>query len=1080
MKNKFKWVGIVALAAVLTFGLLGCPEEDSGGSGTTPPKSGDAFLTKIQFGEAVDTAEFTLGDVIPADEYVEGQNYGSADPDFVGTVFVMATADLAKDITLTLSPGATASMLRGTNGTGTANAGALAPYEDDYEDGIPNGEAVSGLAAKNILYIQVKNGTKVNYYAFTVDTYQNAANLSKLASGGTEFSNAAALGTAVTTFSAVATMTKGKIVLPVASKDVALVATVSTAAKVSYFKGAAAPTSDDVFTAVEPASTTTASIPGPFNNAEFLYIRVVSQNNANRNYYATEIDMGRLAVITGATIGSVSATAPTPAQTAAGATKGVFALASGTGSTLAVSGLSDGAKAVFAKVAENGAAPADTAFSETAPNSFDDGDTIYIKVTALNGGAFNYYAYEVQIGRVATLATVTVNGAAATLGTPTTTPPVAGATPTAGQVEAGEQADVGSAIVATATANSGATVTWAMGSGTVEPTVYGTTTPLKFTSTDDHLYIKVVSANTKVTNVYKIKVVFQAVLHVYYGKPQIHKAGDPTYIDPLFTATDLQVYDISRANLAEMTPLEAFYLTVDETKPGHTVAKAVALWDDDGLYIYANVDFYDFYENAAAKTAGTVTPRVLKYIQTSGQEHNGDNFEIFTNERYQGNKTGDYGMQYRIQSQLPATTDQTPYLSGAFGNATGITPAPLDQFRNSGNYKAWVRTADGTPTGKQIGYSIIAKVPWVLKGQTSTSDVFDTATGYVKASTTNLAEGPRIGMELQINTSSRSTNARDAILTWNGIGTSAYQNCASYGVVHLVFGPGRERQPNIITQPQDITVPTGWTIPARTVTAEAGTTIEWFSATSESDDTGVTAGAGTTSGTTNVTSSLAITDNTTVGKTYYWAVVTKGTATTKSDKICVEILASDNFLVDLGDRFTGSAATPDAAITNKTNQHATGFRAPPAVVNVNADGVNDTSDGIKATFALNQTNQSLSFSLTTAQITLLRLPDVARIKVEVEYELAAESLGDYSVFVANPRVNNTANTYNGFALSTAKKIPLATTATMFTETIAKNTNAGAATDLSNSAFVIRKTTNAIETNDLTIKSIKITVLPAAQ
>ena len=565
------------------------------------------------------------------------------------------------------------------------------------------------------------------------------------------------------------------------------------------------------------------SMPSPNlnNNNNFIFIRIFSEDESVINHYVVQVmTQSGAAIINSVKIGTLQVTNyGTPAETitAALAAKGKVVLKGGEKNGTLTAGHTSTAQNDVLKIAYAiqrktvTDEPADSAFTAAAPApwTFEDEDTIFIRVTSQNGELTNYYAIGVEIGRDATLNAVSINGVNAPLGTPHVSSP---ALAEAGLVEAGEQdTAVGSPIVVTIS-DTDASAIWINKKKTdAAPVSDGEyTSPASPVLTNgDLLYIKVISANTLVTNYYKIEVQLLAFGFVLYGKPNIINPADPDnikYIDPLWTdpalgADKLPIYDISRANTAEMNPTFPYLNPVDTSKSGHTTAWAKAMWSDEGLYIYANIDFHDFYASAGNKTSGIVTARTfMAGPSDDSQAHNGDNLEIFTNERFQQYKTGNYGNQFRIEPQAVTATTRGGRISGNSGNPpSGVDPIAL--FRSSNNYNAWVRTDGG---GKQIGYTVIARVPWIFIGNANADAVFDAATGLVKV--VGETDGPTLGMELQLNTSTTTGNNRDAILTWNGIGTQSYQNCGGYGRIRLILGEGRERkleaeQPRITTHP---------------------------------------------------------------------------------------------------------------------------------------------------------------------------------------------------------------------------------------------------------------------------------------
>jgi uncharacterized repeat protein (TIGR02543 family) len=277
---------------------------------------------------------------------------------------------------------------------------------------------------------------------------------------------------------------------------------------------------------------------------------------------------------------------------------------------------------------------------------------------------------------------------------------------------------------------------------------------------------------------------------IHYGQPEINlgTGGNAPVLDPLWDNEDW-VIDINRINKNEMWPAFKFLNTVnghyDQTGYGHTQGKVKALWDDGGMYVYAQMDFHDYYENEAAKTAGTATARVTAEspVGTSNTDnsyaHLYDSLEIFTNERLETYTQGSYGIQYRIAPSPASSTITNSRISGIV--SSGADQA-INIFYDSNKYYSWIRK-DGS--GKELGYSVIAYIPWMFKGDTNTTQVFKND-GTVK--TTGNDEGPTVSAEFQLNVTSTAGD-RDAILTWYGVNGQAYTDgVKNYGKVKLVTG----------------------------------------------------------------------------------------------------------------------------------------------------------------------------------------------------------------------------------------------------------------------------------------------------
>jgi hypothetical protein len=150
--------------------------------------------------------------------------------------------------------------------------------------------------------------------------------------------------------------------------------------------------------------------------------------------------------------------------------------------------------------------------------------------------------------------------------------------------------------------------------------------------------------------------------------------------------------------------------------------------------------------------------------------------EFFVNERYQkykglrGDTAGtNFGCQYRVAAD-------NIWLSGAVGNVPTTLPSPIGVFQASEKTRAWIKMENGV----QKGYVVIMQAPWTFMADPDASEVFD-SNGKPKV-------GAEIGFELQVNACAKRAPAesgRDAILTWNGIISQAYNNVGGYGIVTL-------------------------------------------------------------------------------------------------------------------------------------------------------------------------------------------------------------------------------------------------------------------------------------------------------
>jgi len=425
-----------------------------------------------------------------------------------------------------------------------------------------------------------------------------------------------------------------------------------------------------------------------------------------------------------------------------------------------------------------------------ASNGLDDGDKIYLKSISGNGQTTSYYGWVIATGRWANIDSITIEGQEVILGTP-------GATWDDYALQAGTFDFHGSIPIsgfAVAVVAEGK-VMYAKVTGNADPTSVFADLPSGpiALATGDVLWFKVTSRDGLVSKFYKIWVYMEAIADVYYGQPTIYKApaggqpGDPPQLDPLWDDIDW-TFRVNRTNLYEMSPIYKFLNTVDghynTTGYGHTEGKVKAYWDDNGLYVYGQMDFHDYYANVSATSPTARTTVLSPAASGTGSVaddniHNYDSLEIFTNERLQAYTAGNFGIEYRI---APSSTDQRQ--PGTFSRISGYDPTGLSgniaALRDSGNYYSWIMK-DGT--GKEKGYSVIAYIPWRAKTSAQANEVF-TDGGLVDAEAN---AGPTIGVEFQLNTVTTG-GTRDAILTWNGVTGQAYQQCRNYGKIKLILG----------------------------------------------------------------------------------------------------------------------------------------------------------------------------------------------------------------------------------------------------------------------------------------------------
>jgi len=634
----------------------------------------------------------------------------------------------------------------------------------------------------------------------------------------------------------------GRISLPnpAALESAAIAASGSPGAKVAWGTG------DDT----ERAAITFGT-PATMNFAAYdpLFIRVTSESGNVVNYYYFQI----VTVAGNAGLQQVSIAGQSAVGTGAGgvtwkeAPLGSVGISSSERTDAVVTVVpAAGATAKIAKVAKADIETAtDLTFEDVGPLSFEDGDLLVIEVTAQDGVSKRYYKVELQIGRNARLATVgleTPQGSENYLGKP-------GTSWNDPALEVGSFfTDQFSELVGlrlSAAAEDGDAkieyvIDWRDNPAANEPFTWNelpasgqAVNPYVFVYTNTYYVYVRVTAFAGNQLYYKMKLFFPQRGTITYGTPDLGAAG--TFeVDPLFDAADLFEFDISRVNLAET--IQPYF----KTEYGqHTRAKAKALWDDDGIYVYVDVTFNQYKETED----GVLKDRPI----TTGTNHECDSVEIFVNERLQATTATNRNMgnQFRIGTQNQLSGD------GTLGSAVA-------EF-SAGQYPTRVRVkGDGTNTG----YEVLAFVPFAGKTNAQANAVFN-ADGTVK-------DDALIGFELQLNTGVVAAQ-RDGILTWNGVTTQSYQNATGYGTVVLELA-GRTRvknaqRPNITAQPQTavVNVNDPVTLSVTASVADGGTlSYQWYKA-SGVGETGTA--VGTDSPTYTVDTSIA-------GGSYYYVVVT--------------------------------------------------------------------------------------------------------------------------------------------------------------------------------------------------------------
>jgi hypothetical protein len=468
----------------------------------------------------------------------------------------------------------------------------------------------------------------------------------------------------------------------------------------------------------------------------------------------------------------------------------------------------------------------------TTKFTFDDEDELYVKLTAQDGEAVRYYGFLVTLGSDTTLSLIQIGDDEVSLfGEPAST---------LAEAEEGHilmtevQPSTGFAVTVTPTDDE-ATVTFGLATDNEDD--WGDDSPQTIKFKDGEILgIKVVSSSTKVTNYYKIKVDLLKFMNIPYGTPSLTDSsnpGDTKYIDPLWDDITEWI-EINRQNLAE-TDQEFF------DNPT-TKGKAKLYWDEDGLWLYVDVET----ENISTDT---------------GYGHMGSSIELFINEAYPAVKTGNYdniGGQYRVDTN---------------GAVTGDPAAAVTALTTLGRKNVFTTTK---------GYVVIFQAPWRFLSAYPLKDKKD------------------ISLEIQINAANDAKTGRAGVLKWYNTIANTYQNAAALApsILELNGNTLKAMPPSITNQPKSQKLPEGDTVNELSVTAESsdsGTlTYQWYS-NSTDDYTGGTEVSGATSATYQPTV-------TAIGKYYYWVEVTNtkdgSTKNTVSNRATINIIDPDAFVED--------------------------------------------------------------------------------------------------------------------------------------------------------------------------------------
>ena len=509
-----------------------------------------------------------------------------------------------------------------------------------------------------------------------------------------------------------------------------------------------------------PASFSSASTM-TFTTSNALIVRVTSQDGGTVNYYryvmmlqSTDSNLSSL------TIAGVTAVIGNPGNNwNTVSNPGTVGLSNALKNDALVAGIPSNENATI----EYGIAltvGTEPSFPNTDTFNFSDCDLLYVRVTAEDGVTRSFYRIEVQIGRDATLKSVIIGETEVqVLGTPRTAWGNGNWTSSQrGSYQADDRQPAGGFDIAVATSDQEAEAhwKWVNTNNYILPVDFAQDNKIEFPPDSSDLIIRVTAANNSY-NYYRIRIITKSYATVKFGTPSLG-AAEGGFIDPIWD--DQEWLDVSRFNRAES------WANFFETYP-HTTARAKALWDDDGFWAYWDIDFMNYLDGSGIDRTRTVTPSGTPVSPGSVPDgaHERDSIELFINERLQAQKTGNWGSQYRVGAD-------NVWLSGAAGNTpAGVNPITI--FQQSGMTRAWAKPNDA-------GYVVVMRVPWIYKNDPEANQVFGTDGKVIN--------GAQIGMEMQVNACADRSGviARDAILTWNGVTSQAYQNVRSFGIVELI------------------------------------------------------------------------------------------------------------------------------------------------------------------------------------------------------------------------------------------------------------------------------------------------------
>jgi len=397
----------------------------------------------------------------------------------------------------------------------------------------------------------------------------------------------------------------------------------------------------------------------------FLLVRVTSEDGRTTNHYRFQVHIAS-AVATLWIVNFVSgedsvvASLGTPNAVWTDVLPGAVGLGHGMGANITVSATPTNAQAElrFAMVAGGDGAPD---FGANSVFNLADEDAIFIEVTSENGENVLVYRIDVEIGRVATISSVTVGE----IGLPGTQGHFGPAfeslelamAGTGGLVLLTIPHDASAFPITVTTLDPGATYRIGRARGSETPE-FGSAMSLAFDD-GDFLYVESTSANGRNTVFYKIPVHFRQTTVIRFGSPAIENNA----IDPIWNDPAIEVLPIERVFAGDSS--SAFAANPD------TFGVARLLWDQDGLYVFVEV-------TDPAISTGLVGAHLI------------DSVELFINEDASvltGGWAG-IGGQFRL---------------GALGERSGNPAAAVADFEALDSFSYWT-----TPDG----YIVIFQAPW--------------------------------------------------------------------------------------------------------------------------------------------------------------------------------------------------------------------------------------------------------------------------------------------------------------------------------------------------------------------------------